>query len=217
VTTRVAVLVSGNGSNLQAVIDASEAGELDIDIVAVVANVDGAYGLERARRHAIPTEVVLRHDDPRPVYDQRLAEVVASHQPELVVLAGWMRILTQVFLDRFPVLNLHPALPGMFPGVKAIERAFLAWQDGDISATGVMVHWVPDEGVDVGPVVAHTDVPFLDGDSLETFSARVHEVEHRLLVDAIDQVISGSAPGFSGSAPGFFGSAPVKKDQPVLK
>jgi phosphoribosylglycinamide formyltransferase-1 len=111
-----------------------------------------------------------------------------------VVLAGWLRILTSAFLDRFAgrVLNLHPAQPGQFPGLRAIERAFEAWQAGRIDAGGVMVHLVPDEEVDAGPVVTWRPVPFEAGDTLADFEARVHAVEHELLVDAVALVLGGA-------------------------
>ncbi len=184
-TPRLVVLISGFGSNLQALLDASSSGELPAEVVAVISNRPQAYGLERARRAGIPA-----HVKPKPApqtrrdYDAELADLVASHRPDWVVLAGWMRILTTAFLDRFPnrVVNLHPALPGAFPGVRAIERAFQAYQRGEIGHTGVMVHLVPDEGVDSGPVLAQETVPIYPEDTLEALEARVHSVEHRLLV-----------------------------------
>ena len=185
---RLAVLVSGNGSNLQALIDAAAAGSLDTEIVGVVSNRASAFGLQRAAEANIANAVVTLQGDDRPAYDRRLAQAVEVFEPDLVVLAGFMRILSSEFLDRFRVLNLHPALPGTFPGTHAIERAFAAWQAGQIDRSGVMVHWVPDEGVDVGPEILSTEVRFLAGDTLETFEARMHEVEHRLLVEAVGQV-----------------------------
>jgi phosphoribosylglycinamide formyltransferase-1 len=197
VTARLLVLVSGNGSNLQALIDASVTGAVQAEIVGVISNVEDAFGLERARRHGIPIEVVPRHrpdSADRAEYDRRLAEVASTYKPDVVVLAGWMRILTAAFLDRFKVLNLHPALPGTFPGLHAIGRAFEAWEAGGVSASGVMVHWVPDEGVDVGPVIDQVTVPFIEGDTLETFETRMHEAEHRLLVRAVGTVVDSSFP-----------------------
>jgi phosphoribosylglycinamide formyltransferase 1 len=189
VSPRLVVLVSGNGSNLQALIDASTSGDLDAHIVAVVANKSDAYGLERATAAGIDTVVVAADGAKRPDYDRRLADTVAEFRPDVVVLAGWMRILTANFLDCFRVLNLHPALPGQFAGTHAIERAFEAWQQGTIASSGVMVHWVPDEGVDVGPVIDTTMVGFEEGDTLATFSERMHEAEHRLLVHSVQLVL----------------------------
>ncbi|MBN1305328.1 MAG: phosphoribosylglycinamide formyltransferase [Anaerolineales bacterium] len=190
--TRLVVLISGSGSNLQAILDAAKSGVLPAGVVAVVSNRADAFGLTRAESAGIPTEIVPadkfqgRHE-----YDAVLAETVARYQPDYIILAGWMRILTMQFLGRFPgrVINLHPALPGTFPGIHAIERAYKCWQEGELDKSGVMVHLVPDEGVDVGPVLAKEEVYFKKGESLTDFEARVHEVEHRLLVNAIKQVI----------------------------
>jgi len=106
-----------------------------------------------------------------------------------VVLAGWMRILTNRVLQRFAVVNIHPALPGQFPGIGAIERSFAAWQAGEITESGAMVHWVPDEGVDNGPVIAERVVPFEPGDTQATFEERLHRVEHTLYVEAIASLL----------------------------
>ena len=187
---RIAVLVSGNGSNLQALIDAVETNALEVEIVVVASNRSDAFGLERARQAQIPTisptTVPLPAEgEERSTYDRRLAEAVAAYAPDVVVLAGWMRILTMEFLGRFPVLNLHPAKPGAFPGIHAIERAFSAWGAGEVDESGVMVHWVPDEGVDSGPVIAWEPVGFEAGDTIESFEARLRETEHRLLVAAV--------------------------------
>lgn len=189
---RLVVLVSGYGSNLQALIDACEDGRLPARIVAVVSNRADAYGLQRAARHGIPAHV-FPHAGPRAEYDAKLARLVAGFEAGWVVLAGWMRILTMNFLQRFPnqVINLHPALPGQFPGTHAIERAFEAAQRGEIDHTGVMVHLVPDEGVDSGPVLASQTVPILPGDTLSTLEARIHSVEHELLVDTLWKLIGG--------------------------
>jgi formyltetrahydrofolate-dependent phosphoribosylglycinamide formyltransferase len=185
------VLVSGNGSNLQAILDACASGELPATVTAVFSNKADAYGLERARRMGVPAVVVEKaKDQDRRVYDAALAQMVAAYQPDWVVLAGWMRILTSAFLDRFPnrVINLHPALPGTFPGTHAIERAYEAWERGEIDKTGVMVHLVPDEGVDVGPTLGFEDICFRSGESLEQFESHIHELEHRILVSVLKDV-----------------------------
>jgi len=185
---RIVVLASGNGSNLQAVLDACSNGDLPADVVAVVSNTSTAFALQRAAAAGVPSVHVGRHDDEtRHDYDARLADVVAGFAPDLVVLAGWMRILTSDFLGWFPdrVINLHPARPGELPGTHAIERAWRQAMAGERTATGVMVHLVPDEGVDDGPVLATEDVPIRPDDTLETLEHRIHAVEHRLLVDTI--------------------------------
>jgi phosphoribosylglycinamide formyltransferase 1 len=185
---RLVVLISGNGSNLQAILDACAAGELYAQVVAVISNQKDAYGLARARRANVPAIVKpLSKEQDRRVYDAELAGLAATYQPDWIVLAGWMRLLSTDFLDQFPqrVVNLHPALPGTFPGTHAIERAYAAYRAGEITHTGVMVHLVPDEGVDAGPVLAQEIVPINPGDTLADLAARVHAVEHRLLVAAL--------------------------------
>lgn len=196
--SRLAVLISGNGSNLQAIIDACASGELDARVVTVLSNRFDAFGLERARRAGIPaTAMPKQKSQDRREYDSMLADIVAAHEPDWVVLAGWMRVLSRAFLDRFPnrVVNLHPALPGTFPGTNAIERAFDAFRRGELTQTGVMVHVVPDEGVDSGPVLAQENVPVYPGDSLAGLEARIHSVEHRLLVTTLARLVEARALG----------------------
>ena len=191
-TSRLVVLISGNGSNLQAILDACASGELDATVVSVISNKAEAYGLTRARNagieaiHFAKFENESRHD-----YDARLADYVTTRQPDYIILAGWMRILSNSFLSSFPnrVINLHPALPETFPGTHSIERAYEAYQRGEINHTGVMVHLVPDEGVDNGPVLATETVPIFADDTLESLEARVHEVEHTLLIKTLKTII----------------------------
>lgn len=188
---RLVVMISGSGSNLQAIIDAVRTGQLSAEVVVVVSNRRDAYGLQRAQRAGIPTEYfpLKPYTDlgrSRTDYDAGLAALVAAYGPDLVVLAGWMHVLSPTFLDRFPrqVLNLHPALPGQFPGTHAIQRAYEAFQAGKIAHTGVMVHWVVPE-VDAGPVITQATVPIRPADTLAELEARIHSTEHRLLVQAI--------------------------------
>jgi phosphoribosylglycinamide formyltransferase-1 len=190
---RLVVLISGNGSNLQAMIDAIQSGIIKAKISAVISNKRDAYGLERARKAGIPVVVLPKmKEQTREEYDAQLAQAVQQYAPDWVILAGWMRILSMHFLRHFPnrVVNLHPALPGTFPGTHAIERSYEAFQRGEIQETGVMVHLVPDEGVDAGPVLAQTQVKMLPGDRLEDLETRIHQSEHRLLVDTLVQIIS---------------------------
>lgn len=193
---RLVVLISGYGSNLQAILDACQAGELPAQVAAVVSNRSDAYGLERARQAGVEAVAFPQQKGgDRREYDTRLAELVASYRPDWVVLAGWMLVLSAAFLDRFPnqVVNLHPALPGTFPGTEAIQRAYTAFQRGEIAFTGVMVHLVPDEGVDSGPVLAEEQVPIHSDDTLEGLEERIHRVEHRLLVATIKRLIQEKA------------------------
>ncbi len=187
--SRLAVLVSGNGSNLQAIIDACTSGRLDAEVVVVVSNNPDAYALTRATDAGIETIVRPHQGIDRAIYDTELAYTVANFGPDLVVLAGWNRILTTHFVSHHTAINLHPAKPGAFPGLHAIERAYEAWQTGAIDHGGVMVHFVPDEGIDDGPTIDWQPVPFEPGDTLESYEARVHDVEHTLLVRSIAKVI----------------------------
>lgn len=188
-TARLAVLVSGSGSNLQAVLDACATKRLDAEVVAVVSDRADAFALERARHAGVVTvQCFPRNQDvDRRVWDGGLAEVVAATSPDWVVLAGFMRLLSSSFLDRFAhrVVNLHPALPGQLPGTNAIERAFEEFQAGLRTTTGVMVHFVPDEGVDNGPVLAAREVAIRSDDTIETLAERIHLIEHQLLVETL--------------------------------
>lgn len=191
--TRIAVFASGFGSNLQAILDAVEDGALPgVEVALVVVDRREAGAIGRAIRHGVPVVYFplapYRHAG-RTVeaYDADLAALVGAFGIDWVVLAGWMHVLSSGFLRCFPsrVVNLHPALPGTFPGTHAIARAYEAYQRGEIAHTGVMVHLVPDEAVDAGPVVAKEIVPIEPADTLETLEARIHAVEHRLLVAAL--------------------------------
>jgi phosphoribosylglycinamide formyltransferase-1 len=189
---RLVVLISGNGSNLQAIMDACSVGELNAKIVAVVANKATAFGLERARKAGIPALIKTKlPEQDRHLYDKELADMIVHYQPDWIVLAGWMRVLSADFLNQFPqrVINLHPALPDLFPGINAIDRAFAAYQKGEIKHTGVMVHLVPDEGVDCGPVLGQVNVSIYADDTLEMLTTRVHTAEHKLLIETLRKLI----------------------------
>lgn len=193
---RIVVLASGNGSNLQALLDAIQSGQLKAEIGAVIVNRRAAYAQKRATANNIHTEFfgfkpyLERHEDPaeaRRRYDTDLAKIVSGHQPDLVVLAGWMHLFTSAFLNCFEgrVVNLHPALPGEFPGANAIDDAWQAHLNDGLERSGVMVHLVVDEGIDDGPLLASEVVPILVNDDRETFEARMHATEHMLLVRAV--------------------------------
>jgi formyltetrahydrofolate-dependent phosphoribosylglycinamide formyltransferase len=192
---RIVVMISGSGTNLQALINAVQAGELAADIVGVVSNRKAAFGLQRAAQAQIetlyfPLKPYIEQGLSREAYDADLAARVADFEPDLIVLAGWMHVLSEDFLSHFPdqVINLHPALPGAFPGLNAVERTFEAYQKGEVAHGGVMIHYVVPE-VDAGPVIAEAVVPITLEDSLETFTARLHGVEHKLIVTAVMSVV----------------------------
>ncbi len=192
----LAILISGSGSNLQAIIDAVQDGRLAARIAVVVSNRKAAYGLERAEAAGIPTRYhpLKPYRDAgreRAEYDADLATLLAEYAPDWVVLAGWMHIFSHAFLGRYPqrVVNLHPALPGQFPGAHAIDDALAAYERGEVDHTGVMVHLVPDERVDEGPVLATRTVPILPDDTHDTLAARIHAVEHDLLVATLRQLV----------------------------
>ena len=189
---RLVVLISGSGSNLQALLDACSSAVLPAEVAAVISNKKDAYGLERARRAGVPACHMPKPKElDRRVYDASLAEQVSAYHPDWVLLRGWMRLLSSDFLNRFPqrVINLHPALPGTFPGAHAIQDAFDAYCEGRITATGVMVHLVPDEGIDCGPVLGVQNIPIYPEDSLQTLEQRIHTAEHRLVIDVLKQLL----------------------------
>ena len=189
-SARIVVLISGSGTNLQALIDGVAAGEIPAEICLVVSNRKMAFGLERAAQAGIPTayfplKPYQEAGKTREAFDADLAELVLAQKPDLVVLAGWMLVLSPAFLTQFPnqVINLHPALPGQFAGTHAIDRAYETFQQGEITHSGCMVHVVVPE-VDAGPVIATSEVPIFPDDALPDFEARMHEAEHQLIVMA---------------------------------
>jgi formyltetrahydrofolate-dependent phosphoribosylglycinamide formyltransferase len=195
--TRIAVLISGYGSNLEAILNAVEGGGLPgVQVALVVSNRREAYGMRRAVRHGVPViyfplAPYTKAGRPRSEYDADLAAILDVFGVTWVVQAGWMHLFSEAFLSHYPsrVVNLHPALPGMFAGMHGIEEAYEAYRKGEIDHTGVMVHLVPDEAVDAGPVVAQEVVPIHPQDSLEDLEARIHAVEHRLLIDALRKLL----------------------------
>lgn len=183
------VLLSGSGTNLQALIDAIAAGQLHARIAVVISNVPDAGGVERARRHGLPVRVLPHRDAPtREAYDTQLVEILRAHGVELVVLAGFMRLVTPVLLAAYParVVNVHPALLPAFPGLHA-ERQALAH---GARLTGVTVHFV-DEETDHGPILAQAAVPIFADDTEESLHARIQRQEHRLYPFAIQLIADG--------------------------
>jgi formyltetrahydrofolate-dependent phosphoribosylglycinamide formyltransferase len=205
---RLVVCISGSGTNLQAILDATASGQLNARVVLVVSNRKKAYGLERARKASVetlyaPLKPYLEEGKTREAYETNLASQVKTYRPDLVVLAGWMHVFSPAFLDVFPmrVINLHPALPGTFPGVNAIARAYEAYQRGEIAHSGCMVHYAIPE-VDAGPVITQANVSIEPDDTLETFEDRMHATEHRIIVEAIHTALENRAhesPAGAGS------------------
>lgn len=189
VKTRIGVLISGNGTNLQAIIDQCEAGEIDAGVVCVISNKVTAFGLERARKHAIPA-IHLDHRNyaNRTEYDAALVDILREHRVDLVVLAGFMRIVTPTLLEAFPnrVMNIHPALLPAFPGLDAQRQAL----EYGVKVSGCSVHFV-DSGTDTGPIILQAVVPVLEGDTEETLSQRIHVEEHKLYPAAVKLFAQG--------------------------
>jgi len=195
---RILVLISGNGSNLQALIDATECTpqRLSGAITHVISNKKNAFGLTRAATHHIsstyhPLLPYKAHHDTtalaRGAYDADLASLVLAHTPDLVVCAGWMHILSPSFLAPLAaaavdIINLHPALPGEFDGANAIARAYDKWVRREIHRTGIMVHRVISE-VDRGEPLVIREVDFREGETLQDLEARMHEMEHEVIVE----------------------------------
>jgi phosphoribosylglycinamide formyltransferase-1 len=185
----IAVLISGSGSNLQAIIDASEKGEIPCTVGLVISNKADAYGLVRAKKHGIPTEVVDHRAFPgREEFDAKLVEILRGSGAELVCLAGFMRVLTPVFVRAFPnrILNIHPALLPSFPGTHGPRQAL----SYGVRFSGCTVHFL-DEGVDTGPVIVQAVVPVYDDDTEETLAARILVQEHRIYPMAIRLFFAG--------------------------
>lgn len=186
---RIAVLVSGSGTNLQAIIDRIESGDISATIACVISNKADAYALTRAAKHGIPTVI---HENcgyaNRGEYDAVTVGILQKHGIELVILAGFMRILTDVMVDAFPnaIMNIHPALLPAFPGLHAQQQAL----DYGVRYSGCTVHFV-DCGTDTGPIILQSVVPVEQDDTEETLSARIQKEEHRTFSAAIKLFTDG--------------------------
>jgi formyltetrahydrofolate-dependent phosphoribosylglycinamide formyltransferase len=195
VKPQIVVLISGGGTNLKALIDAIKTGVLEAEICLVVSNRKEAYGLERARNAKLetlyaPLKPYRDAGKTREEYDADLATSIARFKPDLIVQAGWMHILSPAFLDQFPrrVINLHPALPGEFDGANAIARAWEAHKKSNLERSGAMIHWVIPK-VDAGEVIISREIEFLENDTLESFEARLHVLEHQLIVEGVRRAL----------------------------
>ncbi|KAF4304418.1 putative phosphoribosylglycinamide formyltransferase [Botryosphaeria dothidea] len=199
--TRISVLISGSGTNLQALIDATKDGRLpNSSIIRVISDKKAAYGLERAKQAGIPTHYhgfppykekfpQLQRQEQRQEFDKDLAKLILGDRPDIVVCAGYMLILTEPLLQaladaKVPIINLHPALPGEYNGTHAIDRAHADWKTGKTTRTGVMIHYVILE-VDMGTPILTKEIPFVKGedDELEAFEEKLHKVEWGAIVE----------------------------------
>jgi len=186
---KIGVLVSGSGSNLQSIIDNIEKGLLDAVITVVVSNNPQAYAIERAKKHQIPI-VVLENKDykNKDGFDGAMVDILKSYSVELVVMAGFMRVLSPVFLNSFhmKIMNIHPAVLPSFPGIHAQKRA----AEYGVKFSGCTVHFA-DEGVDTGPIIIQAIVPAYDDDTEDTLAARILREEHRIYPQAIQFYAEG--------------------------
>lgn len=187
---RIVVLVSGTGSNLQAVIDAVAAGELPMEIAAVGADRPGTFGIERSSNAGLETFVVNFKDyTTRAEWDAALLDAVAAYKPDYVVSSGFMRIVAPSFIDAFPgrYVNTHPALLPSFPGAHGVRDAM----NYGVKVTGCTVHFA-DAGVDTGPIIAQTPVAVLPGDTEETLHERIKVAERELLIEVLAELARNS-------------------------
>jgi phosphoribosylglycinamide formyltransferase-1 len=186
---KLGVLISGNGSNLQSIIDNIEKGSLKAVIKIVISNNPDAYGLTRAKNHGIPFAVIKNGDyKSKEDFDTQLVKILKDNGVELVALAGFMRIISPTILKAFPgrILNIHPALLPSFPGLHGQKQAV----DYGVKYSGCTVHFV-DEGVDTGPIIIQSAVPVMDDDTEETLSARILKEEHKIYPQAINLFAEG--------------------------
>ena len=185
----IGVLVSGSGTNLQAIIDASESGKIDARVKVVISDVPDAKALDRARSHDIPAITIERKGfDSRDAFESEIATALKSHGTELVCLAGFMRIIGKTLLASFPdrLINIHPALLPSFPGLDGQRQAF----DYGVKVSGATVHFV-DEKADHGPIILQAAVEVREDDTVDTLKARILEQEHRIYSEAIQLIAEG--------------------------
>jgi len=186
---RIAVLLSGRGSNFEAIADSVREGRIpDAEIAVVISNREGTQGIEKARQRGLETRVIPSKGRQREEYDREVVTVLKESNVDLVCLAGFMRLLSPYFVSEFRhrILNIHPALLPAFPGLEAQKQAL----EAGVKVSGCTVHFV-DENMDAGPIVLQAVVPVHDDDTEETLSARILREEHRIYTEAINIVLSG--------------------------
>jgi phosphoribosylglycinamide formyltransferase-1 len=185
---RLGIILSGRGSNFEAIADRIASGQLNAEVTVVISNIEAAPGLERARARGFHGVYIPSRQRSREDFDREAVEVLKKHNVSLVILAGFMRILSRVFLEAFPygILNIHPALLPAFPGTDVQQKAI----DHGVKFSGCTVHFV-DDALDGGPIVLQAAVPVLDSDTPDVLAARILKEEHRIYSEAIDLVLSG--------------------------
>ena len=188
-TKRIGVLLSGRGSNFEALADSIPAGRIpNAEIAIVISNRDGAPGIEKAQQRRIPSKVIPSKGLEREVYDRQVVAVLQGHQVDLICLAGYMRLLSPYFVAAFPqrILNIHPSLLPSFPGLESQRQAL----EYGVKFAGCTVHFV-DENLDAGPIVLQSAIPVRDNDTEATLSERILAEEHRIYSEAVKIVLEG--------------------------
>jgi phosphoribosylglycinamide formyltransferase-1 len=185
---KLGILLSGRGSNFEAIADSVAAGKIHAEVAVVISNKPNARGLERARERGIPAEYIASRGLEREEYDRQVVARLQRAQVDLVCLAGYMRLLSAYFVEQYPnrILNIHPSLLPSFPGLEAQKQAI----EHGVKYSGCTVHFV-DERLDAGPILVQAIVPVLDNDTEDTLSERILQEEHRIYTDAINLVLSG--------------------------
>lgn len=206
---KLVVLISGNGSNLQAIIDQIEQGLLNVQISAVISNRTEAYGLTRARQHHLPVHVIdHRQFVDRAHFDLALSEIIDQYQPDLIVLAGFMRILTNAFVEKYlgRMINIHPSLLPHYQGLNTHARVLAANEEQH----GATVHYVVPE-LDSGPVILQASIPVLPQDTPQSLEQRVHNIEYQLYPEAIRRIAAGQVSFRYGEV--YYAQQPIKPEQ----
>jgi len=206
---KLVVLISGNGSNLGAIIREIQQGKLDAQIVQVISNRPDAYGLTRAKDANIPTTIINHEDyDSRESFDKSLSQAIDQYQPDLVVLAGFMRILSDEFVEHYMgrLINIHPSLLPKYQGLNTHQRVLEAGE----TEHGVTVHYVIPE-LDSGPVILQASIPVLESDDAKSLKTRIHQVEHLVYPEAIRRIASGQVTFRNNVV--YFNNQPISSEQ----
>lgn len=184
---RLAVLASGNGSNFEAIVQAVEKGELTGQVVLLFADKKNAYALERAKKYGIPTVQFSPKDfASKKLYEEELRDLLIEHRVDLIVLAGYMRIIGDSLLKAFPnrIINIHPSLLPSFPGLHGIKDAY----EYGVKVTGITIHYI-DEGVDTGPIITQVATEIFENDTLESLEERIHQIEHQWYPQVLANIV----------------------------